>query len=50
MKKMFINAYVWMYGATKKEAVEAYKTTDTNYHNSIIQCFLDNAKASFYKD
>lgn len=50
MKKMFINAYVWMYGVTKKEAGEAYKITDENYHSVIVKCFLDNAKASFYKD
>ena len=50
MKKMFVDAYVWMYGATKKEAMEVYKITDANYHNVIVKCFLDNAKASFYKD
>ena len=50
MKKMFINAYVWMYGGTKKEAAEAYKITDANYCNAIIKCFLDNAKTSFYED
>lgn len=50
MKKIFVNAYVWVYGTTKKEAMKAYKTTDANYHNAIIKCFLDNAKASFYRD
>ena len=50
MKKMFINAYVWMYGVTKKEAMEVYKITDADYHNAIVKCFLDNAKASFYTD
>ena len=50
MKKMFVNAYVWMYGVTKKEAAEAYKITNSNYHDAIIKCFLDNAKASFYED
>ena len=50
MKKIFVDAYVWMYGVTKKEAMEAYKTTDANYHNVIIKCFRDNAKASFYND
>ena len=50
MKKIFVDAYVWMYGVTKKEAMEAYNTTDADYHNAIIKCFLDNAKASFYND
>ena len=50
MKKIFVDAYVWMYGVTKKEAMEAYKTTDANYHDVIIKCFLDNAKASFDND
>ena len=50
MKKIFVEAYVWMYEVTKKEAMEAYKKTDANYHNIIVECFLDNAKASFYND
>ncbi|MCQ2978076.1 MAG: hypothetical protein MJ232_08685 [archaeon] len=53
MENRFVNAFCWLYGTTKKEAVKTYKAlknNDINYINNIINCFENNAKKAFYND
>ena len=53
-KNQFVDAYVWLYGSTKKEAGKAYsramEIADYSYIKEIIACFENNAKKSFYED
>lgn len=49
-KAKFINAYAWMYDATKKAAEKVYKTASEEYIDVIIEGFEQNAKSCFYKD
>lgn len=46
----FIKAYTYSYGSTKKEAFRVWKTTDKKYHDAIIECFKNDARAAFYDD
>ena len=50
MKKRLIDAYIWSYGTTKKEAMQAYKTLDNDFITAIIDIYENNAKKSFYND
>ena len=53
-KNRFIDAYVWMFGSTKMEAIKTYSramsVADYGYIKEIIACFEDNAKRCFYDD
>lgn len=49
-RKDFIIAYIWMFGTTKKEAKEVYKTASESYIREIIHGFKKNAKVSLYYD
>lgn len=49
-KQRFINAYIWLFGTTKKEASKAYKTASTEYIHQIIETFENNAKRAFITD
>ena len=46
----FVKAYTWMYGTTKKKALEVFKTAHRDYVSSIIYAFKRNAKEGFYHD
>lgn len=50
MKEDFIKAYIYMYGSTKKKALEVYNSTDKDYISAIIYAFKRNAKEGFYHD
>ena len=54
MKNTFIDAYVWLYGSTKKTAERIYRTAigcgDYRYVKEVIACFENNSKQSFYND
>lgn len=53
-KDMFVTAYVWSYGVTKKEAMKQYtenkKAGNEEYINAIIEGFTSNAEKAFYND
>lgn len=49
-KDDFIKAYTYCYGGTKKEALQAFKTTNKKYQNAIIKCFKHDAQSAFYDD
>lgn len=50
MKETFINAYIYAYGATRKEAERAYKTASPAYIAAIIDSMRNEAKSAFYND
>lgn len=49
-RELFITAYQWLYGGTKKTANEIYKKADEEYIDLIIKCFNEQCKTSFYYD
>lgn len=52
MKQLFITAYLWMFGTTKKEAEKAYRENKNNpvYIRAVIEGHTGNARKSFYAD
>lgn len=50
MQKLFVSAYQYLYGGTKKEAVKSYKDNGDAYRKTVIETFLDNAKRTFNND
>ena len=49
-KPAFIEAYRYLYGATKKQAENAYKTASEAYIQAIIDSMKQDAKSAFYND
>lgn len=53
-KSMFISAFCWMFGSTKKAAAEAFKehmdAKDERYIKNVIESFESNARKAFYED
>lgn len=49
-KDDFINAYIYAFGSTKKEALQIWKTTDAKYYNAIIEGFKNDVQSAFYND
>lgn len=49
-KQDFINAYIYLYGTSKKEAEKAYKNASKDYINEIINTFKNDAAKTFYND
>lgn len=49
-KDWFVKAYCWMFGSTKKKALEVYKASDPSCIDTIVDTFRDNAKKAFYED
>ena len=39
MKKDFIEAYIWLYGGTKKHAAEIYKKSAESWIKSVIDLY-----------
>ncbi len=50
MRQMYITAYQWLYGATKREAEKAWRRSDDERRSIVIKCFTDNAKKTFTED
>ena len=50
MKELFIKAYQWAYGTTRKEAEYIYSISTNDYIILIIHSFDQNAKVSFQND
>ena len=50
MKQKFIDAYTSLYGGTKKQANNIYKTSSNTYINTVIGWFDDQSKLCFYND
>ena len=49
-KNTFISAYIYCYGATKREAEKAYKNASINYIQAVIDSMKTDAKKAFYND
>lgn len=53
-KKEFINGYMFLYGGTKKNAMEKYENAiENNEHEwiyTIIQLWHNQCKLAFYND
>ena len=54
IRSLFITAYCWMFGSTKKAAAEAFKkhmdARNECYIKAVIESFENNARKSFYDD
>lgn len=50
MKKEFINAYCYLYGATVEQAKRVYKTTDIKYIQAVIDSYNFDVKKAFLND
>ena len=46
-KGLFISAYVWMFGYTKKQAADIYKNASKEYIDSIIESYLYQCQLAF---
>ena len=46
----FIIAHRAAFGSTQKEAREAYKRTDEEYHKALIEGQKNKSKKAFYND
>ena len=49
-KQLFVEAYQWMYGASKATAEVAFKNSKEEYVLSIIECYKSFCKDRFYYD
>lgn len=49
-KDWFVKAYCWMFGSTKKKALEVYKASDPWYIDAIVYSFRQNAQRVFEED
>lgn len=50
MKQLFILAYCYCYGATKRQAAAAYKNATPDYIQEIIKAYNQDARNAFYND
>lgn len=52
MKEKYINAIIWMFGFTKKQATKFYTDNKNNTEllNTILTGHNNNAKKTFYND
>ena len=49
-KDKFIQAFCYCYGATKKRAMEVYKTATTEYITAVIESAKQDTHKAFYND
>ena len=49
-KDLFISAYCYLYGSTKKAAFRAWKNTGPEYKKEIIRGYTGDCKKAFYND
>ena len=50
MKNDFINAFIYCYGSTRKDAEKAYKNATPEYIQAIIDSMKQDARGAFYQD
>lgn len=50
MEKLFVDAYMWLFGANKTQAKKAYRNSDDDYRKSVIDAFKSNCIKTFYED
>ena len=46
----FVDAYIWMWGGTKKNAKDVYKSADDNYKRLIVRCYEAQSRLMFWDD
>lgn len=49
-KEHVVLAIRWLFGLTRKEALDIYKATSYKYHNEVGLAFKMNARMAFYAD
>lgn len=49
-KKLFISAYVCMFGGNKETAEKVYKEQNNSYISAVIEWYERTVKLSFYND
>ena len=49
-KRKFIDAYMWMFGETKRKAESAYRETSEEYHAAVIETWLNQCHLAFDSD
>lgn len=47
---MFVRAYVFMYGGTKKNARYIFEKADEEYIDLIIKCHEKQSRLAYYED
>ena len=50
IKKDFVDAYMYCYGATKTAAIKAYKNATQEYIEAVIDSLKQDSKKSFNCD
>ena len=50
MKKRFIDAYIYCYGGTRKQAENVYKNAGSEYIKAVIASYEIDAKKAFFND
>lgn len=49
-KKLFVTAYVAMYGGNKETAEKVYKERNDSYIDAVIEWYETTAKLNFFND
>ena len=51
-KRDFLNAFIWVFGVTRKEALAVWEKAknDAEYVDIIIEAWKSNAERTFYCD
>ena len=49
-KKLFVTAYIAMFGGNKETAEKVYKERNDSYISAVIEWFERTVKLSFYND
>lgn len=47
---LFVDAYIWMFGGTKKAAREVYRKADHGYISAVIESYTRHFAFTFYED
>ena len=50
MKKRFIDAFIYCYGGTRKEALNVYNSAGIEYIKAVIASYETDAKKAFLND
>ena len=48
--KQFVDAYIWLFGGTKKAAKEIYRLSSAEYIESVISVYKRQLILAFYND
>lgn len=49
-KRKFIDAYMWMFGVTKRQALIEWQLSGEGYRMAIIEVWEDQCKKAFEND